>query len=331
MAEALYTMKSLYGKLRLVGYTPKYIQSLLPDWWDDQIATTPAGYQEASLRLGRLFGVLPSSLRDSSVQPVLRVPEGRRFKRQTGHQEQQLDLACALAMSAASLVLRCLPPQERRAPLPDAAEMRQILLAKAPYINFLTLLDYVWQLGIPVVFLEHLPTKAKKMAGLAFEHQGTPVIVLTSGRLHGHLVFDLAHELAHIVLGHVSKDRCVVDQEIDERTDDPDERAANRFALELLTGDPECKIVPSGGLLNAQQLAAAAIRYGEKHQIDPLHVALNYGYSQQHWPVANGAVKIIAADTPPDQDILRQKLITQLHAHDVDEDDFAAILRLSGE
>jgi hypothetical protein len=42
-------MKRLYSKLKTVGYNPKYINSLLPDWWDDEIAETPAGLQQASL------------------------------------------------------------------------------------------------------------------------------------------------------------------------------------------------------------------------------------------------------------------------------------------
>lgn len=331
MAEATYTMQSLYGKLRSIGYNPKFINSLLPDWWDDKIASTPVGFQEASLRLGKLFGVRPSSLRNSDQQPVLQVPDGRRFKRQSGHEEQQLDVACALAMSAAATVIRWLPERNRSMPLLDASEIRKDLLSNHAYINFPVLLDYVWSLGIPVIFLGYLPSQTKKMAGLAFDHQGVPVIVLTSGRPHGHLVFDLAHELAHIVLGHVAKDRCVVDAQIDEAANDPDERAANRFALELLTGDPDCRIVPNGHHLNAQELASAATRYGEKSKVDPLHVALNYGYTQQHWGVAANAVKIIAANHPQDQVTLRQKLFAEVRANDIDDDDLTTLLRLSGE
>lgn len=331
MAASQNTMQSLYGKLRCVGYSRKYISSLLPDWWDDEIAATPAGYQEASLRLGSLFGVQPSSLRDPDAPPSLRVPDGRRFKRQIGHAEQQLDVACALALSTAAMTLRWLPQCAQRASLPDAKAIRDLLLADHAYIDFPVLLDYVWQQGIPVIFLGYLPTNAKKMAGLAFEYQGTPVIVLTSGRLHGHLVFDLAHELAHIALGHVSQGKCVVDQDIDDNANDPDEQAANRFAIELLTGDPDCRIVPRGRHLNGQELASSALRYGEKNRIDPLHVALNYGHTQQQWPIANAAVKILSSDTPSDQVILRQRLITELRDNEIDEDELATLSRLIGE
>lgn len=325
------TMKTLYRKLRVAGFNPKFVDSLLPEWWDDQIASTQSGFQEASVRLGSIFGVKPSSLRDPDAHPVLRVPEGRRFKRQAKHEEQQLDVACALSMSAASRVLNALPRPEAAIVVPDATIVRDSLLAEHPYINFAALLSYVWQLGIPVIHIEHWPAKTKKMAGLAFESNGRPVIILTSNRQHGFLVFDLAHELAHIALGHVTNAKCVVDQDIDENADDPDERAANRFALELLTGDPGCKIVPTGRHLSGQELAAQAARYGNQHQIDPLHVALNYGHTQQHWIAASSAVKLLTPNTPSDQEILRQRLFTELKEHDINDDDYMVLARLTGE
>lgn len=330
MATTEHTMKALYGKLHAAGFNRKYVQSMLPDWWDDSIAATVAGYQEASIRLGNLFGVMPSTLRDPQIPPVLRVPEGRRFKRRAGHEEAQLDIACALSMTAATLVFRYLSRSDKREGVLDASAIRGLVLQKNPYIAFDALLDYVWQLGIPVLFLDYLPSKTKKMAGLAFECVGSPVIVLTSGRPHGFLVFDLAHELAHIALGHVANGRCVVDQEIDSDAEDPDEKAANRFALELLTGNPDCKIVPTGRHLNGQELAVQALRYGEKYQIDPMHVALNYGYTQNHWAVANLAIKQLAADKPSDQAILRERLFSQLRSCDISEDDLATLARLTG-
>lgn len=331
MAATDKTMNTLYKKLQSAGYNPKFIRSLLPEWWDDEIASTPSGFQEASLRLGAIFGVQPNSLRDASVPPLLRVPDGRRFKRQANHDEQQLDVACALSMSACNIVLNILPPPNAPIVVHDAKAIREILLADHPFIDFPVLLNYVWKLGIPVVYIENWPSKTKKMAGLAFDRDNRPVIVLTSGRQHGFLVFDLAHELAHIALGHVTNSRCVVDQDIDAYADDPDERAANRFALEVLTGDPDCSIVPRGRSLSGAELAAQAARYGEKHRIDPLHVALNYGYTQQRWDIANIAVKSLADNAPPDQALLRQKLFAELKDHDIDEDDFLILARLTGE
>ena len=56
------------------------------------------------------------------------------------------------------------------------------------------------------------------MQGLALQRADRPTIILTSNRGNGWLVFDLAHELGHIILEHVNNDTWVVDKEIKENT-----------------------------------------------------------------------------------------------------------------
>jgi len=174
-----------------------------------------------------------------------------------------------IARTLAYIVLKAFPAKPRPGFYPDASELRKQLLIGKKWITFEDLLTHVSMLGIPVIHLQHLPSKAKKMDGLAFEQNGRPVIVLTQNHPHGYALFDLMHELGHITLGHVTAEHAIVDQKIDAEADDEDERTANRFALELLTGDPECKIVSTGRNLNANELAGAALHYGEKNQIDP--------------------------------------------------------------
>lgn len=318
-------MKRLYGKLKTVGYNPKYIESLLPDWWDDEIAETPAGLQQASLILGQTFGIRAESLWAENAEPALNLPQGIRFKHRENIVADDLSIACAVARTLAYIVLKAFPAKPRPDFYSDASELRKQLLIGKKWINFEDLLTHVSVLGIPVIHLQHLPKKAKKMEGLAFEQSGRPVIVLTQNHPHGYALFDLAHELGHITLGHVTAEHSIVDQKIDAEADDEDERAANRFALELLTGDPECKIVPTGRNLNANELASAALHYGEKNQIDPLHIVLNYGYSKKHWGVANAAINQIAKNAPTDQEILRHALLQSLELDDLDEDDYALL------
>ncbi len=318
-------MTRLYSKLKTVGYTRSYIQSLLPDWWDDQIAATPAGFQQASLILGQTFGVRAESLWSENAEPALNLPQGIRFKHRENIAADDLGIACAVARVLASIVLKAFPEQPRPEFYTDASELRKQLLNGKPWIGFADVLAHCLKLGIPIIHLQHLPKPAKKMEGLAFEHQGRPVIVLTQKKPQGYMLFDLAHELGHITLGHVTAERTVIDQKIDADAEDEDERAANRFALELLTGDPECKIVPTGRNLNANELASAGLHYGEKNQIDPLHIVLNYGHSKQHWAVASAAIKLIAKDTPSDQDILRTTLLQALALDSLNEDDYALL------
>jgi hypothetical protein len=335
MAVIEKTMATLYGKLKTAGFNQKYIDSMLPEWWNKEIASTPSGFQEASIRLGAIFGVVPSSLRGSEILPELKLPAGHCFKRQTNHEIPELDVACALARSAARVVLNTLPKPPVDLPaVSDATAIRAELLKKHSFIDFSALLEYVWKIGIPVIYINHFPAKAKKMAGLAFEHDSRPVIVLTSRKAHGYLVFDLAHELAHIALGHVSNGQYVVDKAIAQDVDAEDdiERAANHFALALLTGEPDCKITPRGRHLSGPELAVQASRFGEDKQIDPFHVVLNYAHNAHgRWPVAQIAINLLANGSDTDQTIIRNTLLSKLKESDISDDNFLMLSRLTGE
>ncbi|QSA98718.1 ImmA/IrrE family metallo-endopeptidase [Methylococcus sp. EFPC2] len=324
-------MQRLYQKLANVGYSKPYIHSLLPEWWDDAIADTPAGFQQASLLLSRLFSIQPESLWTEAALPALAVPDGCKFKQRANTQSHELDIACALARSAARLTLKAFKPEFMPGVYPDAAVLRRQLLEGKPWIAFQDLLAYCLHSGIPVIFLDHFPVKAKKMAGVSFEQDGRPVIVLTQRKPHGFLLFDLAHELGHIALGHTQGGAWVIDTEIDADAEDEHEQTANRYARELLTGSSDCNIVPAGRLY-PQQLKTIANRIGAEKKIDPLHVALNYGHNvKTHFAVAVSAVKLIAENRPTDQETLIQLLLDFLDLDAMPEDDFAALKRLIGK
>jgi len=319
-------------KLKAVGYNPKFIESLLPDWWDDSITETPAGLQEAGLLIGRLFSIKPETLWAHDAKPVLLKPEGAQFKQRTNTQIHDLDIACALALSAARLVLRSFRYEYSSGPMLDSAELRNLLLVQGKrWVSFDDLLDHCLQVGIPVILLQNFPAKARKMEGVAFEYAGRPCIVLTQKKSHGYLLFDLAHELGHITLGHTQGGQWVIDDKIDAEDDDEREQAANRFAMELITGNPDLRIVPRGKHLYPNQLARAAKDYGEAHGVDPLHIVLNYAYNNKtHWPTAEAAIKLIAASKESDQAIVKEKLFEALDGDILTEDDSRALRHLMG-
>ncbi|NOU23718.1 MAG: ImmA/IrrE family metallo-endopeptidase [Methyloglobulus sp.] len=316
-------MKSLYSKLKAVGYNPKYIESLLPEWWDDEIAETPAGLQQASLILGQTFGIRADTLWTENAIPAFNLPEDIRFKHRENIVVDDLSITCAVARSLAHVVLKAFPEKPRPNFYLDASVLREQLLKRNKWICFKDVLTYCLDIGIPIIHLQHLPKKAKKMEGLAFEQNGRPVIVLTQSHPHGYMLFDLAHELGHVTLGHVTAEHSIVDQKIDAEADDEVERAANRFALELLTGDPECTIVPVGRNLNGHELASAAIHYGDSNQVDPLHIVLNYGHSKKHWGAAHSAIKEIAKNALTDQEILHGEFMKLLDLDELNEDEYA--------
>jgi Zn-dependent peptidase ImmA (M78 family) len=330
MATTVNPMHSIYAKLSNTGFKKSFVQSLLPEWWDDDIAKDPSGLQQASLVLGKLLSVRPETLWSEQIGIVLSIPLERKFKHRAGTNENALDIACAIAYSAARLALRAFKHEYRPELVVDAAQLRSQVISQNTWVGLAEILKYCTEIGIPVLYLNHFPSGTKKMDGLAFEVDGRPVIALTVSKKHGYLAFDLAHELGHIALGHVSGNKCVIDQKIDREPEDEDEKSANRFALELLTGTPDCTIVPTGRNLNGQELAAAALRYGTNNMVDPLHVALNYGYATRHWGSANIALSKLAGNQLDDQTLVNSKLFSNIDSEYLSDDDLVTLEKLSG-
>ena len=111
-----------------------------------------------------------------------------------------------------------------------------------------------------------------------------------------HVAFYLAHELAHISLGHLSQEPVIVDfdsAELASRDDDPEEFAADRFALELLTGTSDPMVLPKSKRYSARELARVALEASSQVGIEPGTLALCFAYSTGDWATANAAMKRI--------------------------------------
>lgn len=295
MATAKNSMQPLFKKLQACGFNSAFVKKMLPDWWDDSIADTPSGLQQATLILAQLLAIRPDSLWHPTGSAVFALPESRKFKRRSDVDTESLDVACALAFSAARIVQTGLKTSLSHTAhsIPGANALRQMLLTKSPWIGLAELLDYCFSIGIPVIYLHQFPGNTKKMDGLAFDCQGHAVIVLTKRTAHGGLLFDLAHELGHIALNHLKPGGCIIDQEIDAEAKDNDERAANNYALELLTG----KV--AGRIDGNRQLTA-----------------------RQQQPGGNA---------PSDQEMIRQKLFANLDREAISDDDLAVLTWLVGK
>lgn len=318
-------MQPLYDKLAALGVKKPLVKQLLPDWWDDDVAASPAGFQSAAMRLARLFSLRFSSLAGEGPAEFALTP--RCFKRQNHIDIDRLDLASSLAFLACRLTLRAFERPFTSESL-SAADLRERLLERGnPWVDFQGLVDLCWELGIPVVFAPSLPSP--KMQGLALKIEGRPAIVLTSGRKYGYLVFDLAHELGHIILGHVSDKSWVIDQKIDAHAKDEDaqsidiELEANRFALELLTDNPHTQF-SSRFRLTGEQLAHQSLVYGRKNKIDPMHIALNYAYSKNMMAVGNIAINNLVSElaiNESDQDFCRAVFLRHVDIENLDDDE----------
>lgn len=117
----------------------------------------------------------------------------------------------------------------------NADDLRRVIVAESQRLTLRTVAEWAWNAGIPVV-----PVAARGAFAAASWKVGTrPVIVLKDSRpAAAFWLFDLAHELGHVALGHV-RTRGVVDVDSPTlNTTDAQESAANQFALDLLLTRP---------------------------------------------------------------------------------------------
>jgi len=127
--------------------------------------------------------------------------------------------------------------------------------------------------------------------------------------------------------GHINNDGVLIDEQVARNSTDAEEKAANAFALELLTGNPKSQVF-SVGPVSARALAKAAYQAGVHVQIDPGHIVLNYAYQMgsDYFAVANAALKLLE----PHADavgLVRSRMMAHLDKTKLSEDTYEFILR----
>lgn len=304
-------MKNLYDRLKAVGYDRTFVREcVLPDWWSDDLASVPANRAQAEIAIARHFGFRVADLRDRT-RPlnVSRVPNVR-LRRRHGTTEQQVAPTVVVARRAAELVAESAGDLPTFGPLVLASAARTAILRNSAHVDLASLLNYCWSHGVLVVPLTRIPTGGKKIHGLATFVGGRPAVVLASGHdSPPWIAFHLAHELGHIMCGHVrTGGELLVDHDLDKKDGDEQEQDADRFACELLTGELSPAFDPIRGL-TAEKLARAALRYGEARRIAPGTVVLIYGRSANRFPAAQSALKFLGQDAGA-----REQIVAALRA-----------------
>lgn len=317
-------MKPVYQKLSKMGFRKNDVQTYLPDWWEDSIATTESGFQESLWLIANTFHIdfktLNLSITEDSL-PQYRLPH-HQFKHSINLDQAKLKPAVSIAMLAAKLTLSAFDKPIIDLPLLSADSIRKHLLSCGnQWIDFKVLVQYCWEIGVPVIFIKKIPSP--KMDGLALLKDDRPVIILTKNDNYGVLVFHLAHELGHIVLGHVRDNGMMIDKKIDKDGVNDLEIQANAFALELLTGKANKKYDAEKGI-SPKSLAESVINTAKEQYIDPLHIILNYAYSSNNFPFARKVLKILVEKleiNQTDQEVAQQAFINNVDLDNIIDDE----------
>jgi Zn-dependent peptidase ImmA (M78 family) len=307
-------MQGLYERLEIAGLPQDYVvQKILPEWWSDEIAESPAGYLEAISYIAKHLGIPLSDLRDPDNSLAPQNAASARFKLREGVNVDDVTWARALAIRAAEITASATDrPCEYTSTVNSGLVRQQILDSGEPWINLSNLIDFCWNAGIPVIHLPDVP--GNKMDGMAIRADDRPVIVLSLNKKHeAWLLFILAHELGHILRGHLDEDEAWVDEEFDLSATEVHEQEANSFAVELITGDPGTE-ASATRYPKARRLAKKALQAGRKHQIDPGALILNFAYHESGnvWALASAALNALESD-PRAPSLVRAKVNANLN------------------
>lgn len=296
---AISSNDNLFIALKKAGFPKAYILKMLPDWWTEELLNDASARVELDLTLSRILGINLTGLLGKAAPKVnFEVTGHTKYKRAKRIGEGDLVGATALIQSIARMVSAAVPHAYNQLPQDPLYVRKEILSGPAKYISLMAVVNYLWDMGIPTVHVSEMPEGLKKMDGLSLRIGDRPVVILSKqSPFRAWQVFIIAHELAHCAMGHIEADEVLVDYSIGEDSylladDDPEEKAADRFAIALLNGESDIHYV-SDREINSAELADAALRRQHTHQVDAGHVILNYGYRNNAWGVAQAALKRI--------------------------------------
>jgi Zn-dependent peptidase ImmA (M78 family) len=286
---------SLLTRLDSAGVSAGFARKVLPTWWDDEIAQSKSGLQQAQMYFARAFHIDLSSLAQSHG-PVLFQETQRKFKLSRNVVESEVSVSAHFATAMANVALAGFRALQLIVPK-DPVELRAAILEKHKFVNLSALLTWCAEANIPVLHIHRLP--GKKMTGLVVREDGRFAIVLSKKGTPSHLLFHLAHELGHIANEHLQGNGFVADEKIGgSDTGDADEKEADAYAIRLLNGR-EVSYGPATAsvIRSGAALYQAAVAKANQERIDVGHIILNYGNSQQTHALATMALKSIPGES----------------------------------
>lgn len=305
--QPTYPIQELYQRLKNAGFDPSFVRRyVLPDWWDDELSSNPATRAMAEVYISRMIGIPVQHLRTPGTPLKSSQNIEYRLKRNKNVPVDELLPAIMLAQALGSTFARALGNLPKFQAGDKAIDIRKEILKNHDSVDLAGLLNWAWKHGIIVVHLHKLPLGTKKFSGIAMICDERPVIVLAGGQdSPPWLAFHVAHELGHILLGHVEPGQPLLDDNIDQRLkiyesmQDPNfdqhEAEANDFALLLLTSRPDLKFEAEYGL-TADKLVARVRSIGQVNDINAGTLALVYGHTASRMGVAQNALKELGLD-----------------------------------
>jgi hypothetical protein len=295
------TRDLLTREMRKAGLSNAAIDAAWPTWWTDEAEESPSSRAELRFTLARRLGLSPRSLLGERVEFFW--DDAARFKHLRVHDgdERAAIASFGIALGRELILATAEPPGLDWRSL-TAEKLRESLLRSHQFVDLQALVAACWSFGVPIVQLGVVPLESKSMHAMVVQDNGRFAILLArNARYPAMAAFTVAHEIAHILLGHLDGARALVDLEssVEVRDEDKQEVDADSFALKLLTGAEQPIIRPDIKEFNAPTLANASMAAGALYRVEPGTIALALAYRDGSWARTMSALKFIYGEIDP--------------------------------
>lgn len=275
---------------------------------------------EAASYVSTIYGWSPNEIWNSPNLVVKPEPAAMAFfKKPTNANENQVKAYSHYAYYLAKIVLKAFPPKRKNDYPESIEEFKEKYFKKNQKIDFATLLEFVWDIGVCVLPLND----SGVFHGASWNIDGRHVVVLKQNtQSHARWIFDLLHELYH-VFAHLDKDNtCVV--EVEElkpfsNNESIEELEANSFANQVIFGNraeelaEQCVATAKWDIKN---LSRAVVQVAKKAKVreDFLanYMAFRLSYQGENW--WSSAIKMQITEPNPftiTTDLLQKKIQMQ--------------------
>jgi Zn-dependent peptidase ImmA (M78 family) len=325
------SMSALYKKLGKIQLQKDFVRKMgLPSWWDDELNDKPIAVLEGAGHIAKRLNLDLKSLLDHDQSARFKPIPEPKFKYHNQKKQAIPTIAQQIASRVAEVVGLATELEFKSIPS-DSYQIRSEIVSQHHRVTLDSLLDYCWQKGIAVVHFNKYPPQTRKITGMIQWVGDRPVIILSNGsKIPACLAFDLAHELGHLALGHV-KEGMLIDDQINQKSDDQEEIESNKFAVNLLVHRFDNyfknKKFDSANHLNDEIIKALQI----DPTIDPSALAFNYGwYNSKDWGFVNKYVKKINASNNG-HNIINGFLEKHINWDDLSDDNVDYLERILGD
>lgn len=319
----LLSKSALNSKFKECGITKSILKRVLPEWWDDSVLSTSAGFLEFSQILKNRLGLVTTISDNGEIsfsQPAFKV----QYKKRTNTDVSSLNeatLVCRAASRTMQRVLNLNNMNQNITRLSSALSLEDDL-------SFDKALKLIWSHGIPVLYISKFPSGSTKPTGLVSCEENRFAIILShKNKSPAMQLFVLLHEVGHIMKNHLTGDGLITDVTMSELGDslrpeqDQQEIEADDYAIGLLRkGFDIGKDIRSLGTVRVcSDLVLRAHHCHRSFGVNPGHYILSYARANNDWPMAMNALKFIEHDNA--LDVLKTTFRSQTSTLKMSNDD----------